>query len=487
MYPNNNKNLISGINSFLNKQFGVPLPSTTSYGIKKPTQSYAPNMSYATGYIPNQYVKNMSYTPGSGPNMSYANPAATNTKAPVIAPPTEKPKLPPAGNQYVQDAYDKITGARTAYGASLGLPDMLGGKPVNQGDQTSANQFGGASIETVAPPKTQESPYAAYLKSMNEDYARLAGIQNESEAKELEARRMYEETLDKPGGYVSGAKEAAALSSRRYNQELADLALRESAAARTAGVSQAAYQQAYSENQPVEVGGVLYQKGADGQYIPLTGTGSADGFTLGKDQVRYDAQGNVIAGNVSGGGNLSDSPYVSAYADAVLNGKTKLENIPEEFRGAVAQAISGQSVTPETSPYLANLAVQGRQAVGGLLEIAQANPGIFGKSAAAPIPGMLRSDAYRNYEAQLDYLKGNIIPAALSAMREASKTGGALGQVSDREGAWLASSLGALSMTQSSDAVVKQLKLIDESMKRWEDAVNKYGQESGGEGGLYDW
>lgn len=69
-------------------------------------------------------------------------------------------------------------------------------------------------------------------------------------------------------------------------------------------------------------------------------------------------------------------------------------------------------------------------------------------------------------------------------MREASKTGGALGQVSDREGAWLASSLGALNMNQSPEMVVKQLKLIDESMKRWQSAVDKSTQE--GEGGLYD-
>jgi hypothetical protein len=112
-----------------------------------------------------------------------------------------------------------------------------------------------------------------------------------------------------------------------------------------------------------------------------------------------------------------------------------------------------------------------------MLGIAQKSPGIFGKTAAIPLPDMFRSNAYRNYEAQLDFLKGNIIPAALTAMREASKTGGALGQVSDREGAWLAASLGALSMKQSPDQVVSQLKQIDASLSRWQTAV----QESGGQ------
>jgi len=484
MYPTN-KNPISGINNFLNKQFGLPLPSaSTSYGISKPKITSTQNMSYAP---------NMSYATKPGQNMSYANPSATNSSGTVIKPPVEKKKttvLPPAGEKFVQDTYDKVTGARTAYGESIGAPDMLGGKPVVKGNETVTNQFGGASMETVAPPKTQESPYLTYLKSMfdpeslktantkmTEDYERLAGIQNESEAKELQARRLYEETLDRIGGTVEGARESAALSARRSNSELADLALRESAAARTAGVSKDIY------NQMIGAGKSVYE--AEIAQAEADKTTAAEGFTLGKDQVRYDAKGNVIAmsGNVQDFGGTykqGTDPTADAYADAVLSGKTKLENIPEEYRGAVAQAISGVEVTPETSPYLAQIAVQGKQAVKGLMDIAVKNPSIFGKSAAAPIPAMLRSDDFRNYEAQLDYLKGNLIPASLTAMREASKTGGALGQVSDREGAWLASALGALSMNQSSENVVKQLKLIDESLGRWEKAVNTYGNSSDG-------
>jgi hypothetical protein len=133
-----------------------------------------------------------------------------------------------------------------------------------------------------------------------------------------------------------------------------------------------------------------------------------------------------------------------------------------------------KSTTNEPS-YRSQLAVQGTQAVDGLLKIAKANPGIFGKTAIMPIPDYLRSDAFRNYRAQLDYLKGNIIPASLAAMREASKTGGALGQVSDKEGSWLASSLGALEMSQSPETVKKQLGLIKESLNRWNDAVIKNG------------
>ena len=490
MYPN--KNPISAINSFINKQFGVLLPSSSSsYGIssyKKPTGSQ--NMSYAP--LKTTSTQNMSYPTKPGQNMSYANPSATDTKPVVIAPPKDKSKLPPAADDFInnqtnQALYDTTTGARTT-----GAPDMLGGKPVIQSNETSAGQNEGAYMETTGVPKTAESPYLAYLKSMfdpesvniardkaTSDYERLANIQNESEAKSLEARRLYEANLDRPGGLLSGAQQSAALSSRRTNQELADLALRESAAARTAGVSNDVY------TNMINAGKSVYD--AEIAQAEADKANQANGFTLSSGQIRYDAQGNPIAGTSEAGGGAyipGADPVADGYADAVLNGKTKLENIPEEYRGIVAQAISGKSITPESSPYLKNLADQGRQAISGLLDIADKNPGIFGGSASLPIPRALRSDAYRNYEAQLDYLKGNIIPAALSAMREASKTGGALGQVSDREGAWLASSLGALNMNQSPEMVVKQLKLIDESMKRWQSAVDKSTQE--GEGGLYD-
>lgn len=130
---------------------------------------------------------------------------------------------------------------------------LRGGSPAT-GNITnpSGTNVPGASNITTTPTgtTTPNNPYKQYLESLlnNDSYKsafekygtdteRLAGIQSEGEEKELESRRMYEELLDKPGGYVSGAREAAALSSRRSNQELADIALRESAAARTAGVS----------------------------------------------------------------------------------------------------------------------------------------------------------------------------------------------------------------------------------------------------------
>jgi len=108
----------------MNKQFGVPLPSSSSsYGIssyKKPVTGTTKNMSYAPVTSSNQ---NMSYAPKPGQNMSYANPSSTNPAPTVIKPPVEKPKLPPAADDFInnqtKDIYDKNTGARTEYGISI--------------------------------------------------------------------------------------------------------------------------------------------------------------------------------------------------------------------------------------------------------------------------------------------------------------------------------------------------------------------------------
>lgn len=82
------------------------------------------------------------------------------------------------------------------------------------------------------------------------------------------------------------------------------------------------------------------------------------------------------------------------------------------------------------------------------------------------IPGT----AATNMASQLDSLKANIGFKELNEMRAASKTGGALGQVSDRETSLLQSVLGSLNSRQSSKAMNTQLVKIKNSLQRWRDA-----------------
>jgi hypothetical protein len=84
-----------------------------------------------------------------------------------------------------------------------------------------------------------------------------------------------------------------------------------------------------------------------------------------------------------------------------------------------------------------------------------------------------------NFSAELDSLKANIAFGELAEMRAASKTGGALGNVSDRELALLSSALGALDPKQSAANFREQLRKIDESLSRWEQAKSGSGSPHG--------
>ena len=132
------------------------------------------------------------------------------------------------------------------------------------------------------------------------------------------------------------------------------------------------------------------------------------------------------------------------------------------------------------SDYQFERGIRNIDSVSALITRAKVSPGIFGRTAAAPIPDFLRSDAFRNFQAELSTLKANIAFGELTAMREASKTGGALGQVSDREGKLLQDALGALDMAQSPENVIAQLNKVRESIERWDAALAIYGGLSSG-------
>lgn len=97
-------------------------------------------------------------------------------------------------------------------------------------------------------------------------------------------------------------------------------------------------------------------------------------------------------------------------------------------------------------------------------------------SLTAAIPGTPATD----FASELDTLKSNIIASELTQMREASKTGGALGQISDRESQFLSAALGALNARQSPANLRAQLQKVKDSILRWQ---NANGLAQGGSGG----
>lgn len=138
------------------------------------------------------------------------------------------------------------------------------------------------------------------------------------------------------------------------------------------------------------------------------------------------------------------------------------------------------AATPATTPYASERAVRNLGAIDRLIpKVSRRTVGV-----GSLMQGVPESSA-RNFKAELDTLKANIAFGELTAMREASKTGGALGQVSERELALLESALGALDQGQSPQQFIQQLNLIKASIQRWQQAVA--GQGAAPAGGDEEW
>lgn len=99
--------------------------------------------------------------------------------------------------------------------------------------------------------------------------------------------------------------------------------------------------------------------------------------------------------------------------------------------------------------------------------------------AQKDIPG---TPAY-NLEQKLETIKANIAFNALNQMREASKTGGALGQVAVRELELLEKTLGSLDIGQGDKIVNENLNTIRASLLRWQQAMGVAPAEEASGGG----
>lgn len=79
----------------------------------------------------------------------------------------------------------------------------------------------------------------------------------------------------------------------------------------------------------------------------------------------------------------------------------------------------------------------------------------------------------RNLQADIDTIKANLGFQQLQAMRDASPTGGALGQVTERELGFLQSTVASLDQLQSPEQLRSALNQIKVHYNNWLDAVNK--------------
>lgn len=105
-----------------------------------------------------------------------------------------------------------------------------------------------------------------------------------------------------------------------------------------------------------------------------------------------------------------------------------------------------------------------------------------GPTTAGPLGAISRNipgTGGYNLNKTLDAIKANIGFAELQAMREASPTGGALGQVAVQELAMLQSVLGSLDSAQSPQQLERALYAIEKHYNTWKEAVKRAGREGG--------
>lgn len=210
---------------------------------------------------------------------------------------------------------------------------------------------------------------------------------------------------------------------------------------------------------------------AEAGYIQITDPKMLE--TLTEDQI-IRAGGKIYRRPVEAEAPLIDP--TTDYKNWVLAGGQEGSGLTfTEWQGKQKE---GEDEPQEQSEYMKKTADMTLQTINELLPQVSGDTTGWGAFFKGKLPG---SDA-RSFAAQLDTLKGNIGFGALTAMREASKTGGALGQVSDREIKLLTSTLGALDQMQTAAQFTTQLNKIKESVERWNTAVAE-----NAEGGDYSW
>lgn len=118
------------------------------------------------------------------------------------------------------------------------------------------------------------------------------------------------------------------------------------------------------------------------------------------------------------------------------------------------------------SPYQAERATRNLNQVAEL----ERKAGLFTTGVGALLGFLPATDA-RNFKGEVETLKGNIFANELTAMREASKTGGAVGNVSDKEGDKLQNALGNLDVFQSPNDFKANLVQVKNSINRWQATI----------------
>ncbi len=309
---------------------GSPILSTLS-GIKggiqsamaKPTTPVTSPVSSVGQSTQNQ---SRNITPSS-------NIGATSTTPTIITPPKTQSSLPPAGQQY---ASNLMSGNNNPISTTPTVTPTVPTAPT-------------PTAPTVTPPSQKDNyinAYKKYVDSLKEsaDITEAKRVYNDyvaNQAKSISGKEGQGRGI--PLSIVRGEQEKLLKQTQpeatRLQNEVGILqdAQKATIDSLKAGVDMEG--KLLEQDKPIEVGGILYQPQADGSYKQVAGISKAsEGFTLGKDQVRYDAEGNIIAGGMST--SSTGDANVDAWVKGIQSGVYKPSDVPDELKDAVAGAMS---------------------------------------------------------------------------------------------------------------------------------------------------
>lgn len=221
----------------------------------------------------------------------------------------------------------------------------------------------------------------------------------------------------------------------------------------------------------------LEQKQAEDAALAEAEAKRNEPYTLGKDQVRYGADGQVIARGPESTDattpststyNLGTNPTVDAWVEMITSKRASIENAPQELRGLIAQGLS-QAPNPKAG-YILEQADEGIRSIdtilakmsgetSGLINTAD-NP--LSRSIFGWVPG---SDA-KDVNSARDTLAALVGFDTLAKMRESAPSGASgLGQITERELNYLQSVQGSLDTLQSNEQLETTLKKVRDSFE----------------------
>lgn len=290
----------------------------------------------------------------------------------------QKPGISSSARSYIESL---PTGPQDKLPSLSGSAPVTGGNPsatapatpkqnyINSVSQTPATLGGSSSSSTASPtaaaPSTPTAPVKDPYKDAFEKYYAtllpseavtnaskdLSDIQSDIFSTSYDSRKRYEGILDRDFGTVGGARESATLDKRRSDSNLADLAVRENAAANTLGALTGA--QGYKS--AAEKARYEYEQG-------LYGDSREDKknlnqpFELSEGQSRYEfdpatgkyketaAKGKTYAPSTTGSGGGSFNGTLSPLAQAVQNGTIPITSLPSADRAKVAAELAQSGI-----------------------------------------------------------------------------------------------------------------------------------------------